>query len=459
MKTKRRIINVFSLLVCLFTIKLMTPSIVIPDSTVMFASTPNPVGSGARAIGMGGAFIGIADDATSASWNTGGLPQLDFPEFSIVYTYSHIAENLFPSISLGANGKQSVDNKDLNYFSLSYVFKFMERANAFSLNYQNLYNFNKEWDFPIRLKQDSNIGIVDFTGQQRFVQDGGLSALGLAWAIQWTQKLSFGFTLNVWDDNLCNNKWKEENILHDCVISSNIFGENVTYPYETEITKDNYSFDGVNFNLGVLFRPKEDFTIGFVYKSPFKADIDHRHFEKNQYTNEKENMKMPASFGIGVSYNFPDVFKRSGDNYPDEFKISADIYHTQWQNYINIDAYGKEKSPVSNLTVSQSNVKPTTQIRLGAEYLWIQRQFMVPFRMGLFYDPAPSNGSPDTYWGFSLGSGLKKDYFSFDIAYQARFGNDVGDSIIPGYDFKMDVEEHQVFCSFIFYLTKDKKDE
>ena len=54
---------------------------------VEFASSPNPVGSGARATGMGGAFIGIADDATSASWNPAGLIQLEKPEISIVGAY------------------------------------------------------------------------------------------------------------------------------------------------------------------------------------------------------------------------------------------------------------------------------------------------------------------------------------------------------------------------------------
>ena len=38
--------------------------------TVGIASSPNPVGSGARALGMGGAFIGVADDATAASLET-----------------------------------------------------------------------------------------------------------------------------------------------------------------------------------------------------------------------------------------------------------------------------------------------------------------------------------------------------------------------------------------------------
>ena len=48
------------------------------------ASSFNPVGSGARALGMGGAFIAVADDATAASWNPGGLIQLEKPEISAV---------------------------------------------------------------------------------------------------------------------------------------------------------------------------------------------------------------------------------------------------------------------------------------------------------------------------------------------------------------------------------------
>ena len=40
------------------------------DPTIEFSSSLTPVGSGARALGMGGAFIAIADDATAASWNS-----------------------------------------------------------------------------------------------------------------------------------------------------------------------------------------------------------------------------------------------------------------------------------------------------------------------------------------------------------------------------------------------------
>ncbi len=51
---------------------------------MQISSTPNPVGSGARALGIGGAFISIADDATAASWNPAALLKLKRPEISIV---------------------------------------------------------------------------------------------------------------------------------------------------------------------------------------------------------------------------------------------------------------------------------------------------------------------------------------------------------------------------------------
>ncbi len=42
------------------------------------------LGSGARAYGMGGAFLARADDATAASWNPAGLSYLRAPEVSLV---------------------------------------------------------------------------------------------------------------------------------------------------------------------------------------------------------------------------------------------------------------------------------------------------------------------------------------------------------------------------------------
>src|SRR5438128_132046 len=61
-----------------------------------------PVGAGARAMGMGGAFIAIADDATAASWNPAGLALLDRAQVSFAGDLSRIADSI-PSYELIKN--------------------------------------------------------------------------------------------------------------------------------------------------------------------------------------------------------------------------------------------------------------------------------------------------------------------------------------------------------------------
>ncbi|MCU0645955.1 MAG: hypothetical protein MUC94_17060, partial [bacterium] len=54
----------------------------------------NFIGAGARARGMGGAFIGGADDATAASWNPAGLVFLEKMEASATYVYSSVYQSI-----------------------------------------------------------------------------------------------------------------------------------------------------------------------------------------------------------------------------------------------------------------------------------------------------------------------------------------------------------------------------
>ena len=61
---------------------------------VEIGTSPNPVGSGARAMSKGNAFIAVADDATAASWNPGGLTQLQEPEWSFAVEFISRSERM-----------------------------------------------------------------------------------------------------------------------------------------------------------------------------------------------------------------------------------------------------------------------------------------------------------------------------------------------------------------------------
>ncbi len=133
-----------------------------------FATSPNPVGSGARAAGKGFAFIAVADDATAASWNPGGLTQLQQPGFSIVGSYVLRLEDQEVTQPGVAIDGQTIDSLNLNYLSVVYPFEFLRRNVVVSLNVQRLFDLHGQTDV-----------ISEFTtldGVQRVSanQDGGL---------------------------------------------------------------------------------------------------------------------------------------------------------------------------------------------------------------------------------------------------------------------------------------------
>jgi len=412
---------------------------------IEIASSPNPVGSGARALGLG-AFIAVADDATAASWNPGGLIQLETPEVCTVGAACHRIEDNTFGTHPEASGIQTIFSSNLNYFSISCPFTLLNRNMILSLNYQHLFDFNREWDLP--LTETSVNYIID--NQIQFVQKGELSALGLAYAVQITPTLSVGLTLNFWDDWLDQNGWNQ-------AYRQDGRGIYRGRPVVSRVSyQDDFEFSGFNANFGVMWNASPKLTLGAVLKTPFTADLQRRfafqsfvHFptapaadSTNSYDfSQEETLDMPLSVGIGLAYRFSDALT-----------VSADLYRTQWDDFVHTEGDGNQISPVSGKNIDESDIDPTHQVRVGAEYLFIRNTCIIPLRGGLYYDPAPAEGSPDDYYGLSIGSGIAYKRFVFDMAYQYRFGRDVGHSLVQGKEFSQDIDQHTLYASVIFHF-------
>jgi long-subunit fatty acid transport protein len=403
------------------------------------------VGSGARALGFG-AFIAVADDATAASWNPGGLVQLKTPEISIVGNYS--SQNTDYTFS-EANGSQSTSLTDLNFLSLAYPFTLRNRHMVVSINYQRLYDFTREVSYQFTFQSFNPVTLTPYDGlyydhQGSFHQSGSLSAVGIAYGFEIIPRhLSVGITVNIWDDDLCNNSWEQTQAGSSVGSYFGFIIDEFNY-----VTRNNFVFNGLNYNLGLLWRSRDrKFSIGAVYKSPFTADLKHK-FDYQMTTgydsslSMEEELEMPMSYGIGVAYRFSD-----------RLTISADVYRTHWDKFLLKQEDGTKISAVTAKSEEQSDVDPTCQVRLGAEYLLINtnKHYVIPFRIGLFYDPAPADKNPDDYYGISLGTGFAKGRVVFDIAAQYRFGRDAGNSIFPDYSFSEDVDEFNVYSSIIIH--------
>jgi len=405
---------IYQIMTCSVYAQSITGPIEIPSSF-------NPVGSGARAIGSGGAFISICDDGTCASWNPGGLAQLKHHECSVVNDLTHRIEHNRFSVDPTVDDYEKNTALALNYLSFVYQFTLFERYMVLSLNYQKLYDFNRNWDFSLYTNTDTltNHGIYSFH------QDGDLSAMGLAYCIRIVPKFSIGLTYNLWDNPFGVNGWEQVSKQTSWGMAS--FADNTQFPYYYNYTiYDRYRFKGKNLNLGMLWKMTPSLSFGAVLKTSFSADLIHErirysfltmnHQGKPISTRQKSTKQfhMPASYGIGLSYRFSD-----------QLTASFDVYKTMWQDCFITDEYGDKRYPFIDPIIKQPDIDPTYQARMGVEYLFLNAHpgnYIIPFRWGLFYDPVPSHQESDHFYGVTLGTGIASGPNILDLAVQFRFG-------------------------------------
>lgn len=434
-------------------------------------ATPNPVGSGARAMGMGGAFISVADDATAASWNPGGLLQLKLPEISIAGSwFSGTIDYQTSHIDGSDLEDSSLNPKHVNYLSAVIPFMFMRRNMVFSLNYQHLYEFSKNNIYTWTDNREDLNTNVEYKAHKR--QKGSLYTISPAMALEVTPSLFIGLAANFWPSNALDNGWENLNSSNGKGI---VFGRE--YETHTELYEC-YDFSGFNTHIGFLFKSGFNtarkqkrrrsryaekvwkYQIGGVIKWwPCEADIRHeqRKISYERYPNNLEmseyfepsphsrdlSLKMPLSYGLGFSCDFSDTFS-----------LALDLYRTHWEQYLIKFPSGKELSPINKKTKDEANIKPTTQIRMGGEYLYQYSDHIIPIRMGFFYDPEPNTDVPDDFYGVSFGTGiLYYERFSIDLVYQFRFGDKKDIEEMGEENISANVTQHYLYASVIYYFS------
>jgi long-subunit fatty acid transport protein len=430
--------------------------------TVEISSSPNPVGSGARAMGMGGAFIGVADDATAASWNPAGLIQLETPEASMAGAYNKRTEDATYQAFPEASGPQTTSTYELNYLSAAYPFTLLDKNMIVSLNFQHLYDFTKKAGFSYSFT-DTVDPPLTLRNTITYDQEGGFKSLSPAFAVQITPFFSLGLTLNLWESGVYTNKWESRYRSNGTGTFAGLpfnVSTRIDEEYEMKGMKfdlgDPLNWENANYNLGFLWNISPKWSLGGVFKAPFVASLKRDYYFESALTfpaypgadscniiqrSEAVRLDMPMSYGLGLAF-------RANDR----LTFDLDVYRTEWDDYVLHDGDGNELNPITGKLQRDSDVSATTQVRVGGEYLIIAESVVIPIRAGLFYDPEPAEGSPDNFYGFSIGSGIAYKNIVYDIAYQYRFGRDVRTATVGNADASQNVKQHMVYMSIIYHF-------
>lgn len=446
--------------------------------SVNITSSPNVVGSGARALGMGGAFIAVADDATSASWNPGGLTQLERPELSLVYDFKWDREEFSSGIHPEMDGPHSLSLTGINYLSAVYPIPWTLAGRNFvvSLNYQRKYDFDRQLRLRYRDATPLALGnIASLFADIDYRQEGQLGSLSPAFGFEITDKLSVGMVLNFWHESLMpENEWKS-------VIEERrsflINGGYLPASWLSFRMEERYkNFRGFSYTLGALYKPDDRWSFGLVYHSKFTGDVDYERSQELRVggvpgrfitqTRHKE-ITFPSAVGLGAAYRFPN----------DKLTLTMDVTRREWDQFVihdprNRDPRMRKVSGVSGLPDGTHDVDATWTVRMGAEYVFVNErkpvQNLLPsLRAGLFYDPEPASGrrdtlfglrrggdgSPDDYFGVALGAGLLiGNRVNLDLAYIYRWGDDVRRDTFGFAQTSADVDQHAVYLSTVIYF-------
>jgi long-subunit fatty acid transport protein len=424
----------------------LTFGIRLPDS-LNFATSPSPVGSGARAQGKAIAFIGVADDATAASHNPGGLVQLERPEVSIVGSYFARLERQDVTVPETVVEDQNLDNFALNYLSIAYPFQLFRRNIVVSVNYQRLFDLQSATDVTSRFTT------LDGVQQVHSRQRGALFTISPAIAVQITPTVSVGAAFNIWPDLFGNGYTQDVEVRGTGLVVS---GNRIVPFTSTGDIREEVDFHGFNITAGFLWTINPIFQLGGVFRSAFtgKAERQHRSSLTVQLQDgtdpvstgldfrETLDFELPMSYGLGLSARLSDALT-----------VSLDVSRTHWSDLELEESEQDDVLLVENgapsgkgQAVLRGEGDDTTSVRLGAEYLWIRSRLVIPFRGGLFYDPEPGDGGTDHFFGFSVGSGVAWKQFIFDLAYTFRTGTVESEAT------DTDVYQHTLLASIIYHF-------
>lgn len=315
----------------------------------------NLAGKGARALGMGGAFTAIADDATAVSWNPAGLAQLDKPEISGVFKLETLSVKMNPhNFKINGASYHWVDGPNQTHFVVNFA------SGALPLKV-------KQHNLTLALAYQQQLDFFFSNGDSTFheVQKGGAYTLSPGLAFQVTPQLALGAAYNIW---MNSSKYEYHNNL--------------------DPTKDysyNEPYSGKNFFFGALAHIKP-LRFGAVMRTPVNLTY-HRDFSGpgNPYAPNTRRpvtgdwkQKIPLMYGFGMAVE-------PSSN----FTISADLDFRPFSNMEVLDSTGTKDTTF--------HFQNCTQFRVGMEYLALVGKAILPFRLGWRNDPKTYTG-----WNYSI---------------------------------------------------------
>ncbi len=342
---------------------------------------------GARATALGGAFIGLADDATAVESNPAGLTQLYDSEVSIEFKYiSYTTKQIFENLSFNTNiTKREFDDsvESVPFASVAFPYKRF----VFSLYRQELVNYESSFQtnqypiinpvngdsiFPIKASTDL---IVTNYGIGIAVQP--IEGVSLAVSPRWSEMemnasskrfnadpndiVDFSVPTDFSDDDIWNATGIDD--------SDGDFSVNAGFLWRLQWLEE--KFDIPRVSIGAVYRSGAKFEITETFITPVFLIFQETWEGVTDLT--EFTLKVPDSFGVGVTVR------------PiDDLTLTLDVIHIQYEDLL--EDFDIVISP-GDRTKDDYTVDNATEVHFGVEYVLALGERLLALRAGVYNDP------------------------------------------------------------------------
>lgn len=436
--------------------------------TLNFSVSP----PGARAMGMGGATIAIADDPGAVFSNPAGLGFLDRPQAMLDFrgtVQEDTAESHPGDFSLGGLKTPASGNillEEDGVVSPNFVGYAHPIGDEWTLAFSRHEWYSHERD---SFASYTSTAFPTFENSAPGVAREALSSVGqldmmmdvYSFAVAWApvERVSLGVTLSGARLDVVSGV---DNYSH-ALLDTNGNGEFDTFlktvDYRTAIDDDDLQF---TFAAGILWRPTDTLALGAVYRDGPEFELvqtirqdgvraaDLRNYfvslgRANANGEFITTLTVPDSYGVGLAFG-PYLQSRGGGG----LTIAFDAVHVEYADLLDGYVAGLNQQLFGPDSIGVTvQVEDETHFRFGIGYSWtVGYNNSIHFRAGAYTDPDHSiltagrgglgaqRGRDDVTHG-TIGGGftLKRGFYSFELDLAADI-SDLGEQYFGSALFK-----------------------
>jgi len=362
-----------------------------PSPFRLYSNGLNLNGEGSKAVSMGGAFVGLADDYSAIYWNPAGLTQIKDTVVPI-FLSNVIPFQTYKFSAAGIDAK----TKFMDYLSPGLGFiKPLSKDVVIGIFAYVPSGSGANWD---------GNDLKNLVGGKVYTWKSlvGIVAVSPSIAVKISDQLSFGAALNI-DYGLLKMQ------------KGGALGQ----------YKEDLNGWTVGGTFGLLFKPVDKFSIGVTYKTPLSAKISGdvtipgaAAFGLPTKDTGHRTVKWPMWLGGGVA------FKPTA-----KLTFTMDAQWTNWKKMQDIPITFTNAgwiAYIQNAAKYVLNWKDTVQLRFGMEYK-LSQSFAL--RGGYYHDPNPGPNSTQsvmlpeiTYNFITFGFGYNTKHITLDFATEYGMG-------------------------------------